>query len=96
MSRPRIVMRKIREVLRLTFAEGLSRRRVSQAVGLPTATIVDYIRRAAAAGLTAWPLPVEIDDRELEQRLFVSAVPVVVMRPLPDWAAVKKELGKRG
>ena len=57
MSRPRSVMRKIREVLRLTFAEGLSRRRVGQAVGLPTTTVFDYVKRAAAAGLAVWPLP---------------------------------------
>jgi hypothetical protein len=35
MPRPRSVMRKIREVLRLTFAEGLSRRLVGIAAGLP-------------------------------------------------------------
>jgi len=36
MSRPRIDMRKIREVLRLTFEEGLSRRQVSAASGVPS------------------------------------------------------------
>ena len=36
MSRPRIDMRKIREVLRLTFGEGLSRRQVSAASGVPS------------------------------------------------------------
>ncbi len=35
MPRPCIAMRKIREVLRLTFGEGLSRRQVSAASGVP-------------------------------------------------------------
>ena len=41
MSRPRIDMRKIREVLRLTFGEGLSRRQVSAASGVPFTTVSD-------------------------------------------------------
>lgn len=96
MSRPRTVMRKIREVLRLTFAEGLSRRHVGQAVGLPTTTVFDYVRRAAAVGLAVWPLPWEIDDRELERRLFVSAAPPAEVRPLPDWYRVHRELRGKG
>jgi len=51
MPRPRVVMRRIREVLRLTFGERLPRQRVSQATGLPPTTIFDYLKRAAAAGL---------------------------------------------
>jgi len=95
MSRPRSVMRKIREVLRLTFDERLSRRRVGQATGVPYTTIADYLRRAAVAGLAAWPLPTEIDDYELERRLFVSARLPAITRPLPDWSHVKNELRRK-
>lgn len=35
MPRPRTAMRKIRDVLRLTFGEHLSRRQVSAATGMP-------------------------------------------------------------
>jgi transposase len=96
MSRPRSVMRKIREVLRLTFGERQSRRRVGQATGVPYTTIADYLRRAAVAGLAAWPLPTEIDDYELERRLFVSARPPAITRPVPDWSHVKNELRRKG
>jgi len=96
MSRPRTVMRKIREVLRLTFGEHLSRRNVGQAVGLPRTTVSDYLRRATRAGLAAWPLPGDVDDRELERRLFTSAAPPTVTRPLPDWQRVHKELRRKG
>ena len=96
MPRPRVVMRKIREVLRLTLGERLSQRRVRQITGVPEATIYDYLKRAAAAGLAVWPLPKEVDDRELERRMFVSAGPPPLTRPLPDWRYVKKELAARG
>ena len=91
MPRPRSVMRKIREVLRLTFAEGLSRRLVGIAAGLPTTTVADYVARAQRAGLS-WPLPEGMDDSQLEVRLFVTAGPRVPNRPLPDWLQVHREL----
>ena len=55
MPRPRVDMRKIREVLRLALGEELSQRLVSAASGVPQTTVHDYLVRAAA-GLK-WPLP---------------------------------------
>ncbi|MGH7777162.1 MAG: IS21 family transposase, partial [Candidatus Dormibacterales bacterium] len=89
-------MRKIREVLRLTLGEGLSQRRARQITGVPEATIYDYLKRAASAGLAVWPLPEELDDGELERRMFVSAGPPPPLRPLPDWTRVKNELRRKG
>jgi DNA-binding transcriptional regulator LsrR (DeoR family) len=40
-------MRKIKEVLRLEFGEGLSRRQVSLSTGLPYTTVSDYVASAA-------------------------------------------------
>ncbi len=94
MPRPHIAMRKIRDVLRLSFQEGLSRRQVAHAVQLPTTTVVHYVKRAAAAGLT-WPLPEELDDAGLEARLFVSAAPPAT-RPVPDWQKIRLELCNKG
>ena len=96
MPRPRAVMRRIREVLRLTIGERLSSRRVSQAVGLPRATIFDYLKRATTAGLATWPLPLDMDDAELERRLFVSEAKAVATRPVPDWWRVHLELRRQG
>ena len=69
MPRPRSAMRKIREVLRLSQGEGLSRRQVARAAGVPPTTVADYLGRIAAAGLS-WPLPDGMDDADLERRLF--------------------------
>jgi transposase len=95
MPRPRIAMRKIREVLRLALGEGLSRRQVSAASGVPLTTVNDYLRRAAAAGL-GWPLPGDADDAGLEQMLYRRpASPAAAGRPLPDWRRVHAELRRK-
>jgi transposase len=92
MPRPRSAMRKIREVLRLSQGEGLSRRQVARAAGVPPTTVADYLGRIAAAGLS-WPLPDDVDDADLERRLFTRGdFPPQSQRPMPDWAAVHREL----
>jgi transposase len=89
-------MRKIREVLRLSLVEGLSPHQVGIAVGLPRTTVRRYVVRAAAVGLR-WPLPLEMDDRALEERLFGrEAPPPPDLRPVPDWALVHRELRRKG
>ena len=44
-------MRKIRDVLRLTQAMGMSRRLVGEATGIGKTAVGEYVRRAAVAGL---------------------------------------------
>ena len=96
MSRPRSAMRKIREILRLSHAEGLSRRQVGAAMGLPYTTVADYLGRVRRAGLS-WPLPEGMDDSELEARLFASAAPPPShSRPLPEWPLIHRELRRPG
>jgi len=89
-------MRKIREILRLALGEGLSRRTTAAATGLPYTTVSDHLGRAAAAGL-GWPLPDDMDDAQLEARLFARAEPLPsASRPLPDWPTVHRELRRKG
>ena len=95
MPRPRIDMRKIREVLRLALGEELSRRQVAAASGVPLTTVNDYLRRAAAADLK-WPLPGDLEDAGLEALLYPPAAPSAVTRPVPDWQRVHKELRRKG
>ncbi len=96
MPRPRAAMRKIREALRLCLAEGLSPRQTGMATGLPRTTVRRYVERAAEVGL-GWPLPPEIDDRALEERLFGRAAPppAVVARPVPTGPIVHRELRRK-
>lgn len=95
MSRPRTDMRNVRQILRLTLGEGLSRSRVSVATGVPPTTITDCLTRARAAGL-GWPLPADLDDAELEARLYRPRGGLPVVRPLPDWSHVHHELHRPG
>jgi transposase len=96
MPRPRIAMRKIRELLRLVIGQGLSRRRAAAAIGIPYTTAADCLTRAAAAGLD-WPLPQELSDAELEARLYRrDAPPPASQRPQPDWNEIHRELRRKG
>ena len=49
-------MRKVREVLRLKEAAGLSNRQIARCCKIARSTVADYLSRAEAAGLR-WPLP---------------------------------------
>ena len=88
----RLSMRKIREVLRLRFAQGLSQRAVGASVRLSTGAVNACLNRARMAGL-GWPLPEGLDDAQLEALLYPPAPQVATeQRPVPDWAVVHREL----
>ena len=90
-------MRQIREVLRLAQAKSLSPTEIAIAAHLPRTTVRNYLSRAAAAGLS-WPLPDDLDDRGLEERLFgrPAPPPAILARPVPDWELVHAELRRPG
>ena len=55
MPAERAPMRKVREVLRLRHALGVSERQIAVTVGISRSTIGEYLRRAAVIGIT-WPV----------------------------------------
>jgi transposase len=92
MAKARLSMRKIKEVLRLTYQCGLSRRQVAHSLNVSRSTVADYLWRAEQAGI-GWPLPEDLTDQQLEQGLF----PPVVCDPsgaksLPDFDYIYREL----
>lgn len=95
MARKRLSMRKIREVLRLKHAGGLSIRAIARACSLGKETVREYLSRASEAGLS-WPLPDELKDEVLEQRLFPSALLSSGKKSAPNWSLVHQELRKKG
>ena len=96
MPAERVSMKKIRDVLRLTFELKMSRRRVSEATGIGRTAVTDYVQRAAAAGL-GWPLPDGLDDTHLERRLFPPAAGSQALASTePDWAVIHAEMKRRG
>ena len=68
MPGPRLPMRKIRDVLRLSAA-GMSKRQIAAGLGVSATAAGDCIRRARRAGL-GWPLPEGLKDEALEARLY--------------------------
>ncbi len=96
MANQRKSMRKIRQVLRLAIEAELGRRQIARSLSMSPTTVGEYLRRAAAAGL-GWPLPLTLDDAQLEALLFPAVPPAATdPRPLPDWSAVHRELKHKG
>jgi transposase len=91
-----LTMRQIRQMLRLA-RDGVSAREIARLLGVARSTVQDNFRRAQEAGL-AWPLPAELDDAVLEERLFArSGVKRGFRRlPEPDWTALACELKRPG
>ena len=59
MPAERVSMKKIRDVLRLTFELAVSRRKVSEATGIGRTAVTDYVQRAGGCGAwlaaSCWP-----------------------------------------
>lgn len=96
MPAERLSMRKMKEVLRLYFGVGLSKRKVARSCNISPSTAIEYIRRAELAGI-GWPLPDGIDDTALQSQLFPEErsgrwLP----RPDPQYEALNQELRKKG
>jgi transposase len=95
MAGPRLPMRKIRDVLRLS-AGGMSKRKIAASLGVGATAAGECIRRARRAGL-GWPLPDEMSDEALESRLYPPPSGTARgRRPQPDWAGVHRELRRPG
>ena len=54
-------MRRIRGVMRLKHAHGLSERQIAASLALSKSSVGTYLHRARQAGLS-WPLPEGLDD----------------------------------
>jgi len=90
----RVPLRKTREILRLLWFCGLGARKTARACGTSHSTVLEYRRRAEAAGLD-WERAEALDGPSLEQLLF-PAPSEVAERPLPNWIEVHQELKSPG
>src|SRR5262245_7205898 len=91
----RLLMRKIRDVLRLS-AGGMSKRKIAGSLSIGVTAAGDCVRRARRAGL-GWPLPEHLSDEALERLLYPPPVATAKdRRPQPDWPAIHRELRRPG
>ena len=96
MPTERIAMRKVREILRLTYDAGLPSREVGRQIGVGSTGVRVMLQRFRASKLE-WPLPEGLTDTALEAELYGVAATRGGQRdrPEPDWAAVNRELKRK-
>ena len=96
MAQNKLTMRQIQEILRLKHQNQLSVREIARSCGLPASTVGDYLKRAAAAGLS-WPLPEGQSEAELLQRLLATPPATRSQNEpvLPDWPHIHQELARK-
>lgn len=73
----------------------MSIRAMATSLGISRDSVSDYILRSKAVGL-AWPLPDDLDDAQLEAKLFPTAMLRLKRKEEPDWAYVHQELKRKG
>ncbi len=89
-------MRKIREILRLRYASGLTQRQISASTGVSKGAVGEYLQRAMAAGMT-WREAEPMDDAAVEARLFRLIGRAEPARRAPiDLPWVHRELRRTG
>ncbi len=91
----RLPMSKTREILRLSWALGLSVREVARATSASTGVVSKTANRAKNAGLS-WADVEALDDAELERRLYGGPKFTRVDRAEPDPVWIHRELRRAG
>jgi transposase len=95
-------MRKLKEIARLRFEAKRSYNEIAAAAGVARSTVQLAVARMQANGL-AWPWPESEDEASVEARLYGRAFTGDAWRatkagaaPLPDFAAMRAELARKG
>ena len=86
-------MTKYREILRLDSL-GLNKTQIAESVGCSRVTVIQVLRQAEAHCIS-FPLPEEMSDKELAQRLYPASETKPVFR-MPDYEYVHRELQRSG
>lgn len=93
MGKRRLSLRKVKEILRLKLAGGMSARQVAGVVNVSPATVIDIVKRAEAAKII-WPLPEGMDDQALGEALYPKS-DQKSDRPLPEMSYLHRELARK-
>lgn len=86
-------MTNYREILRL-HSLGLNKTEIASSCRCARNTVAATLQRAANCGLQ-WPLPEEMSDKQLSERLFPSSTSTPVYK-MPDYEWVHREMQKNG
>ena len=95
MATERLLMRHIREILRLKWTLNRSHRETARSLGVSPGAVASVMSRATRVGLT-WDTLTDLTDEVLEARLYGPKITGRVARPLPDPACMHTELRRTG
>lgn len=89
-------MRKLREVLRLSYSAGLSIRKINASTKISVGSIQNILKLAEQLGVS-WPIPEDWDDQVLALKFYPrsDAKPSAKFQE-PVWTDVHLELKKEG
>jgi transposase len=91
-----LTMRKIKEILRLRWALGLSERQTGASLKIAHSTVGEYVKRAQRAGLD-WAQAESMTEAELKDKLFPAKKEAeAATRPQPDWQEIEIDLQSKG
>lgn len=95
MPADRLVMRQIKDILRLRYDARLSLREIARSLNISVGVISKYLQLAADAGI-GWPPPADLDDLALERKLLPPPAAASPTLPLPDFVELHQELRRKG
>ena len=96
MARRPVSMHKTKEILRLKYELGLTNRQIAASLNLSHTCVDQHLHQAQQAGI-GWPLPADLDDAQLRQRLRATEpLPPEPKRYLPPMVEVHRELQRKG
>ncbi len=90
-KKKRIVMRKLREILRLHIESKLSNQQIADALRISKTSVFNTLSRFKESKIP-WPIPEELADRELESRIYSAKPLKSSTKKLPDFEYIRKEL----
>ena len=95
MATERLLMRHIREILRLKWTLRRSHREAARSLGISAGAVASVVTRAKAMALT-WDAVGTLSDDALERTLYGPKLGLTVARPGPDLVGMHTELRRPG
>src|SRR5258708_7062044 len=95
MATERLLMRHIREILRLKWTLHRSHRETARSLGISAGAVASVVTRAKAVALT-WDAVGTLSDDALERTLYGPKLALTVARPGPDLVWMHTELRRQG
>jgi transposase len=95
MAQARLSMRKLKEVARLRYEAERTLEEIATAAGVARSTVQTALKRMTRAGVS-WPWPVDISEAALHARLYPKKSGPAQVPVLPDFAAMRQELSRKG